>query len=97
MRIGTLRADCRLDWVSLRQNIDTVFSFCRGMGDVFREWYSRIGQLCSLLPSSTPVLALTATATNDIRNKIIRKLQMQSCTLIEESPDRPNIRYSVVC
>ena len=66
------------------------------MGDVFREWYGRIGQLRSLLPSSTPVLALTATATNDIRNKIISKLQMQPCTLIEESPDRPNIRYSVV-
>ena len=66
------------------------------MGEVFREWYGRLGQLRSLLPSSTPVLALTATATNDIRNKIISKLQMQTCTLIEASPDRPNIRYSVV-
>ena len=66
------------------------------MGEVFREWYGHLGQLRSLLSSSTPVLALTATATNDIRKKIISKLQMQTCTLIEASPDRPNIRYSVV-
>lgn len=66
------------------------------MGEVFREWYGRLGQLRSLLPSTTPVLALTATATNDVRNKITNKLQMQECTLIEASPDRPNIRYSVV-
>ena len=66
------------------------------MGEIFREWYGRLGQLRSLLPSSTPVLALTATATKDVRNKITSKLQMQGCTLIEASPDRPNIRYSVV-
>ena len=73
-----------------------MYLFFRGMGEVFREWYGRLGQLRSLLPSSTPVLALTATATNDVRNKITSKLQMQGYTLIEASPDRPNIRYSVV-
>ena len=43
-----------------------MYLFFRGMGEVFREWYRRLGQLRSLLPSSTPVLALTATATNDV-------------------------------
>ena len=34
------------------------------MGEVFRERYGRLSQLWSLLPTSTPILALTATATN---------------------------------
>lgn len=59
------------------------------MGDVFREWYGQIGQLPSLLPSSTSVLTLTATATNDICKKIISKLQMHPYALIEESPIIP--------
>ena len=63
---------------------------------MFREWYGHIGRLRSLLPSRTPVVALTATATNDVRSKIVSKLQLQPCTFIIESPDRPNIRYSVV-
>ena len=66
------------------------------MDEAFRECYGRIGQLRSLLHSSTPVLALTATATTSVRDKIVRKLHMNGCDIIQVAPNRPNIRYSVV-
>lgn len=57
-------------------------------------WPSRSAAVSTTV--NYPCLALTATATNDVRNKITSKLQIQGYTLIEASPDRPNIRFSVV-
>ena len=66
------------------------------MGEVFREWYGKVSQLRSLTPTNTPVLALTATSTLNVRTKIIQHLGMGSCTIVQGSLDRPNIRYSAV-
>ena len=66
------------------------------MGDVFREWYGKISQLRSLAPNKTPVLALTATSTLNVRTKIMQHLGMGSCSIVQGSLDRPNIRYSAV-
>ena len=46
------------------------------MGGEFRAWYGQISPLQSLLPSKTPVVALTATATHYVKDHIIRALQM---------------------
>jgi ATP-dependent DNA helicase RecQ len=66
------------------------------MGEVFREWYGKVSQLRSLAPTNTPVLALTATSTLNVRTKIIQHLGMGSCAVVQGSLDRPNIRYSAV-
>ena len=41
------------------------------------------------------MIAVTATVNACTRKDIIRKLDMNGCTFIHESPDRPNIYYSV--
>ena len=66
------------------------------MGNVFREWYGKVSQLRSLVPSNTPVIALTATSTLNVQLKITQHLGMDSCAVVRASLDRPNIRYSVV-
>ena len=66
------------------------------MGEVFREWYGKVLQLCSLAHTNTPVLALIATSTLNVQTKIMQNVGMGSYTIIQGSLDRPNIRYSAV-
>ena len=78
-----------------------VFS-CRGLTHdeinvtAFRSSYGRLSELRSLLPSSVPMVALTATATFDVRVEITTSLGMMDAAFIIESPEKTNIRYSVV-
>ena len=65
------------------------------MGEQFRAWYGQISQLRSLLPSTTPVVALTATATRFVKDRIVHALQMNPVQLITKAANRPNLRYSV--
>ena len=74
------------------------FLFFRGKGNerakraAFRECFFRIGDVRSLLPQGTPVLALTATATDEIVRDTLKGLAMKPSTHhISLSPDRPNI------
>ena len=55
---------------------------CRGMGDKFRQWYGHISQLRSLVPSTIPVVALTATATTSTKSQIISSPAMQNCNVV---------------
>lgn len=72
--------------------------FYRGKSDgkklPFREWCGRIAELRAVV--KVPVLALTATASKSTRLRLIRDLEMQDCIQIIRSPDRANIRLSVV-
>lgn len=68
----------------------------RGMEDKFRAFYGELSRLQSLLPSGTPVIALTATSTEQTKSKITQTLQMNPVNVICKSPNRPNIRYSIV-
>lgn len=86
--------DCQVTY-TLTLTVLVLFQF-RGMGEVFREWYGKVSQLRSLAHTNTPVLALTATSTLNVRTKIMQHLGMGSCTMIQGSLDRPNIRYSAV-
>ena len=58
--------------------------------------YGRINHIRALVPSGTPVIALTATVTKVMRADICSKLELSGCKLIRASPDRPNLYYVVV-
>ena len=49
----------------------------------------------SLIPPKVKILALTATATQDIASVTIERLCMSNVKMIRISPNRINIKYSV--
>ena len=74
------------------------FIFFRGFGNskekviAFRECFGRLGELRSLIPCCTPLLALTATAAQKTKDEITKTLSLRPDRLeIIVSPDRPNI------
>lgn len=58
--------------------------------------YGRLNEIRALVPSRTPLIALTATATKPMRLDICRRLEMSACRYIFVSPDRPNIYYEAL-
>ncbi len=60
----------------------------------FRPPYLHIAQLRDLHPN-VPVLALTATATEQVREDIIHKLRLKNVTVFQKSFERHNISYLV--
>jgi ATP-dependent DNA helicase RecQ len=60
----------------------------------FRPSYLRIAEIRALVPS-TPVLALTASATEAVASDIMDKLKMVGGKIIRSSFARPNLSYSV--
>ena len=70
---------------------------CRGYDSkekqqAFRACFGRLGELRSLVPVQTPVMALTATATKITRQRIIEGLSLKrNLHLIIASPNRLNI------
>ena len=70
---------------------------CRGRSsedeDPFREWCGKVGELRALV--SSPLVALTATATRPTRLALKSKLGLKQCRVIDQSPDRPNISLMV--
>lgn len=64
-------------------------------GDYFRREFSKLGEVCSLIPTKINVMALTATATIKSRKKIIAILGMCKPIVISESPDKSNLIYRV--
>ena len=72
----------------------------RGTGsdkvEAFRENYSRCAELWSLVPSSTPIAALTATATEETKKFIIDNLSMREVKVFSQLPDKSNIYYEII-
>jgi ATP-dependent DNA helicase RecQ len=64
-------------------------------GKAFRTDFLRIGEIRSLLPPATGVLALTATAKASTRRTVIKSLNMQCCHIVCRIPNRTNIKYSM--
>ncbi|XP_078607414.1 recQ-like DNA helicase BLM [Branchiostoma floridae x Branchiostoma japonicum] len=62
----------------------------------FREAFSRLGELRSLTKEGTPILALTASAELQSTKKVVRILHLQNAHVVKASPNRLNIRLSVV-
>ncbi len=61
-------------------------------GHDFRPEYSRLGEVRKFL-GTPPTIALTATATDDVRTDIIHQLMMAEPRLYITGFDRPNLRY----
>eukprot|EP01129_Flabellula_baltica_P007144 TRINITY_DN2747_c0_g1_i1.p1 TRINITY_DN2747_c0_g1~~TRINITY_DN2747_c0_g1_i1.p1 ORF type:complete len:880 (+),score=163.46 TRINITY_DN2747_c0_g1_i1:45-2684(+) len=64
-------------------------------GHDFRTQYLSLGILRDQF-SDVPIMALTATATDTVKEDIINTLQIPNCIVITTSVDRPNIHYSVL-
>jgi ATP-dependent DNA helicase RecQ len=61
-------------------------------GHDFRPEYSRLGEVRKRL-NSPPTIALTATATDDVRTDIIHSLELREPRIYITGFDRPNLRY----
>lgn len=62
----------------------------------FRADFGDIGDIRSLLPKKTNVMALTATASIKTRKIVVESLEMRSCHIIAKNPNKLNIRYVVL-
>ncbi|KAH9619809.1 hypothetical protein KSS87_015581 [Heliosperma pusillum] len=64
-------------------------------GHDFRPDYQGLGILKQKFPS-TPVLALTATATAVVKEDVVQALGLANCIIFRQSFNRPNLWYSVL-
>ena len=78
-------------------NINTSsYIYCRGytneQASAFRQCFSKLGELRSLVPNNTPILALTATASSQTIASVTKSLSLPpNMKKIYISPNRPNI------
>ena len=63
-------------------------------GHDFRPDYRNLAKLRNIFPS-VPVMALTATATDKVREDIVRQLEMTNAKIFISSFNRPNLSYVV--
>ncbi|RAL16268.1 RecQ family helicase MusN [Aspergillus homomorphus CBS 101889] len=63
-------------------------------GHDFRPDYKELGELRTRLPG-VPMMALTATATENVKLDVIHNLQMDGCEVLIQSFNRPNLSYEV--
>ena len=61
-------------------------------GHDFRPEYSRLGEIRKLL-GDPPTIALTATATDDVRRDIVELLGLREPSIVITGFDRPTLRY----
>ena len=45
---------------------------------------------------AVPILALTSTATKEVKKEIVERLQMSNCAILEGDLSRPNLAYAVL-
>lgn len=64
-------------------------------GHDFRPAYHKIAKIKSIFPN-VPILALTATATNQIKKEIIQKLELNQPSVFQSSLKRENLAYQVI-
>ncbi len=66
-------------------------------GHDFRTSYRRIPEFYHSFPNGRPpVIALTATATPDVRSDIAEQLQLEEPNIFATGFERPNIRYAIL-
>ena len=63
-------------------------------GHDFRPDYKALGEFRKLFPG-VPVMALTATATENVKTDVIQNLGMNGCEIFTQSFNRPNLLYEV--
>ena len=62
-------------------------------GDRFRQEFSCLGEVQSILPEYVNVMALTPTASVSTRKAIIKSLDMQNPIVVLVSPMKENIYF----
>lgn len=62
----------------------------------FRSYYGKLNEVRSHLPTRMPFMALTVTASLAVRKTIEEKINLYNPLTILKSPEKVNIRYSVV-
>lgn len=63
-------------------------------GHDFRPDYKELGGIRDNLPG-VPMMALTATATENVKVDVIHNLKMEGCQVFSQSFNRPNLTYEV--
>ena len=63
-------------------------------GHDFRPDYKLLGEVRQQLPG-VPVIALTATATENVKIDVIHNLGIKNCEIFSQSFNRPNLNYEV--
>ncbi|KAL4955948.1 hypothetical protein BDW69DRAFT_182026 [Aspergillus filifer] len=63
-------------------------------GHDFRPDYKEIGAFRNRIPG-VPMMALTATATENVKVDVIHNLKMRGCAVFTQSFNRPNLTYEV--
>jgi superfamily II DNA helicase RecQ len=61
----------------------------------FRRNYAKLGVLCAMYPG-IPVLTMTATATRNDIQCILKSLRLKNCKCIVANPDRKNIIFQKI-
>ncbi|KAK7912488.1 hypothetical protein WMY93_012699 [Mugilogobius chulae] len=61
----------------------------------FRECFSRLCELRSIVKTGTPILTLTASADLEARARVQKLLLLDNPTMVNESPNRKNIRIGL--
>ena len=64
-------------------------------GHEFRPDYRALSRMREVAPE-TPIIALTATATRQVRDDIVQQLNLSDPQIFVAGFDRPNLRYSVL-
>lgn len=64
-------------------------------GEEYRPEFSRLGEIRSLIPRRVNVMALTATATTLLQKNVIETLGMVNPVIIEISPEKSNLYFSL--
>ena len=72
-----------------------MYTFILLQGKQFRTDFASIGEIHSLLPKNTNVMALTATANVSTHEVVLSSLEMRACHILSKDPNQLNIFYAV--
>ena len=87
-----------LEKLNRRQNLARIVideAHCVSQwGHDFRPDYKELGEIRAQLPG-VPMMALTATATENVKVDVIHNLRMEGCEVFTQSFNRPNLTYEI--
>jgi ATP-dependent DNA helicase RecQ len=93
-RLGTAAFSDALPWLPLSLIAVDEAHCISQWGYDFRPSYLEIASVRDARPA-VPILALTASATPDVQEDILRQLRMKDPAVFRQSFERPNLSYSV--